>query len=151
MARPNPPGVSSTPSGRGFLSLFQTLRGATRSICRKRKEKVARSPGGARRAESEGESGRGKAHKPGLKSASQAAVRAGLDKTGAGHDPRGGRSRFVLTGPPPSGGRSRCTKRGAVAIRITTDPLPAGGRSKYIATGPPGYCDRPPPRSDSFI
>ena len=63
MARPNPPGVSSTPLGRGFLFLFQTLRGAgtTRSICFKRREKVARSSGGARRAGSEGERGRGKA------------------------------------------------------------------------------------------
>ena len=149
MARPNPPGVSSTPSGRGFLFLFQTLRGATRSICHSRKEKVARSSGGARRAGSEGERRRGKAHKPGSKSGSQAAIRAGLDKTamggGAGHDPRGGRSRYILTGPPPPGGRSRCTKRGPVAIRITTDPLPGGGRSKCIATGPPGYRDRPPP------
>ena len=35
--------------------LFQILRGATRSICCQRKEKVARSSGGARRAGSEGE------------------------------------------------------------------------------------------------
>ena len=63
MARPNPPGVSSTPLGRGFLFLFQTLRGAgaTRSICFKRREKVARSSGGARRSGSEGERGRGEA------------------------------------------------------------------------------------------
>ena len=93
MARPNPPGVSSTPSGRGFLFLFQTLRGATRSICCQRKEKVARSSGGARRAGSEGERGRGKAHKPGSRSGSQAAIRAGLDKTAIGGGPvtiRGG-------------------------------------------------------------
>ena len=44
MARPNPPGVSSTPSGRGFLFLFQTLRGAgvTRSIYFKRRGKKLR-------------------------------------------------------------------------------------------------------------
>ena len=41
MARPNPPGVSSTPSGRGFLFLLQILRGARRLS---RRKKLARVP-----------------------------------------------------------------------------------------------------------
>ena len=143
---PLPPGARQIPSGRGFLFLLQILR-RVRHLSRRKRE-VGASPGGARRAGSEGECGRGKAHKP-SKSGSQAAITAGLDKTAMGG---GGRSRseggpvtIYFERPPPPGGRSRCTKRGPVAIRITTDPLPGGGRSKYIATGPPGYRDRPPP------
>ena len=151
MARPNPPGVSSTPSGRGFLFLFQTLRGATRSICCKRKEKVARSSGGARRAGSEGERGRGKAHKPGSKSGSQAAIRAGLDKTviwggGAGHDPRGGRSRYILTGPPPPPGVGRDVRKGGRS-RSVSRPTPSrrGAGQSISRPAPPDIATGPPP------
>ena len=42
MARPNPPGVSSTPSGRGFLFIFQTLRGARLDQSVSREEKSLR-------------------------------------------------------------------------------------------------------------
>ena len=99
---PLPPGARQIPSGRGFLFLLQILR-RVQHLSRRKKE-VGASPGGTRRAGSEGERGRGKAHKPGLKSGSQAAITA-LDKTAIGG---GGRSRseggpvtIYFDRPPP--------------------------------------------------
>ena len=155
MDRTNPTGVRSKTSGRGFLFLLQTLRGATRSICCKRKEKVARSSGGARRAGSEGERGRGKAHKPGSKSGSQAAIRAGLDKTGigggAGHDPRGGRSRYILTGPPPPLGVGRDVRKGGRSRSVSRPTPSRGGAGQSISRPAPRISRPAPPRSDNFI
>ena len=153
MAHPNPPGVSSTPSGRGFLFFLQILRGA-RHLSRRKRE-VGASPGGARRAGSEGERGRGKAHKPGSKSGSQAASTAGLDKTaiggGAGHDPRGGRSRYILTGPPPPG-VGRDVRKGGRSRSVSRPTPSRGGAGQSISRpAPPDIATGPPPRSDNFI
>ena len=125
MARPNPPGVS------------------------KRKEKVARSSGGARRAGSEGERGRGKAHKPGSKSGSQAAIRAGLDKTAIGG---GGRSRseggpvtIYFDRPPPES--VAMYEKGAGRDLCHDRPPPGGGPVKVYRDRPPRISRPAPPPS----
>ena len=145
MARPNPPGVSRTPSGRGFLFLLQILREA-RHLSRRKRE-VGASPGGARRAGSEGERGRSKAHKPGLKSGSGGA--AGLHPWKAA---AGGRAHRLADsgGGIPLGGR-------AAVLR-----LQHGGRRRSRAQGllprhpgsrkvPPGRAPRQRPRAASEI
>ena len=149
MARPNPPGVSSTPLGRGFLFLFQTLRGATRSICCKRKEKVARSSGGARRAGSEGERGRGKRASPGRRPGVKRPLSWPLG--GGRSRSEGGPVTIYFDRPPPlrvghdvrKGGRSRSVSR----------PTPSrGGAGQSISRpAPPDIATGPPPRSDNFI
>ena len=98
-----------------------------------------------RRREASGERRRartGQARKPGSKTGSQAAIRLALKKRpwgGAGHDPRGGRSRYILTGPR----RSRCTKRGRDPYHDR--PPPGGGPVKVYRDRPPRISRPAPP------
>ena len=143
MARPNPPGVSSTPSGRGFLFLFQTLRGATRSFFVAREKKRLREAPAAAKASADGARRTSPGRRPGVKRP----LGLALIKRPLGGGPvtiRGGRSRYILTAPPPPGSVAMYEK-GAGRDPCHDRPFVAGGRSKYIATGPPGYRDRPPP------
>ena len=76
MARPNPPGVSSTPSGRGFLVLVANF---ARSF-----QKEARNWREAPAAQGKGERGRGEAHKAWVGSGSDRLERATRRRPGRG-------------------------------------------------------------------
>ena len=148
MARPNPPGVSSTPSGRGFLFLLQTLRGA-RHLSRRKRVGRRREASEERRRARTGQGAparRAGAERPGL-----ALIKRPFEG-GAGHDPRGGRSRYISTAPPPES-RSRCTKGGRSRSVSRPTPSSRGGPVKVYRDRPPRVSRPapPPPRSDSFI
>ena len=97
---------------------------AERDIFPEEREKLARAPAarGERGAKASADGARRTS--PGRRAGAKRPLRLALIKRplggGAGHDPRGGRSRYILTGPPPRGPVAMYEK-GPVAIRITTD------------------------------